>query len=114
MAEEEEKLLHRAFVQMTDGVTMVADTGVETTEEQTRSVLEQSFHLSELDDKTFHRVIVLPITTKTRWEGHAINFCPRCGRNLTESQYHSYGRIRCMDCNIMADIEIHKLEGVEE
>ena len=111
MEEQEERVLHRAIVQMTDGITMIAETSQETTEEETRKAISQALPIDHLTDDQFHKIITLPITTQERWDKKMINFCPRCGRNITNANYNYAGRIRCMECDIMADIEIHKTDS---
>lgn len=98
----EEKFLYKIHAQ-TDSISITATTDIEmTAAEAAESAVKDV--LSE--NSKYHSFVALPITTQERWENGSINYCPRCGTNISEYGLHENARTDCQECDASLDINI--------
>lgn len=112
----EEKKLHRIIAQK-EGITITATTSHDMTIKEVEESAVASV-LGGVDEQVnFKHFIVLPITTEERWNEGAINFCPRCGSNISDFGLDNYTHSDCHDCgasfHVQIDVEIEEDEEDE-
>lgn len=91
-----EKQLYRIYAQK-EGITMIGHTDEITQEEITKAAT--NLLMTALDEKLdMQPFVVLPITTKERFDTGCINFCPRCGNNIAEYELEQNEDFDCFHC----------------
>ena len=98
----EEKELYRILAQR-DGLTIT----VEMREEHTFDELKERVLCEEIFNVTLDKCqpfVIQPLTTKERWEEQCINFCPRCGVNITTYEIEQNGEFECHSCDTHVEI----------
>lgn len=102
-----EKYMYRIIAQKT-GITITAETSNDVTfdEAKTIGIADVLGGVDKLVN--FEPFVVLPITTKERWDEGTINFCPRCGKNLGDYGLETYGNFDCDSCGASMEVQIHR------
>ena len=100
---KEEKQIYKILAQK-DGVTLTANTH-EVTYDEAQKIANK--FISEIHkDITFEPFVVLPVTTKERWDSGFINFCPRCGASLQDEELEQYADVYCHECDASMGIQV--------
>jgi DNA-directed RNA polymerase subunit RPC12/RpoP len=108
------KLLYRIMAQ-TDTMTVSADTAVELTLAEAR---EKTIKSVLNPDGQYNNHILQPIGTLNGWKYGHINFCPRCGKNISEEMgdsrdiVNNYQQCDCPECD--AEVMVHIIRTPEE
>lgn len=109
---EEKKLLYRSIGQTVSGLTITADTHRAVTQEEAVSQAKQ-YVFVDAYKKELIPFVSLPICSEYQWKHGNINFCPRCGRNITDQitdddpEYaESDQTFECWECNAHIYVEI--------
>lgn len=101
---KEENQMYRILAQK-EGITITAETSNNVTFEEAKKTAIAEV-LGGIDKVVnFQPFVVLPISTKERWENHSINFCPRCGTNIQDHELENTDFFDCYECN--ASIHVH-------
>ncbi|MBX9972528.1 hypothetical protein [Cytobacillus firmus] len=109
----EDKMLHRIIAQK-KGITITAETKNDVTLEDAKEIAIYEV-LGGVDEiLKFEPMVVLPITTKERWEEGTINFCPRWGTNLQEYDLQQYANFDCDSCSASMEVQINHFSLDEE
>lgn len=109
-----QKQLYRIIAQ-TNELTITAETSKELTADEARE--EAIKHVLSPTGK-YNNHILQPIGTLNGWKHGHINFCPRCGKNISEEMGDSSDMVNnmqefeCPECE--ADIYVHIKRTVEE
>jgi hypothetical protein len=74
------KKLYRIITQ-TEGMTITAETSHDMTESEARNAAEKDVLSPNGKYKPY---VLVPICTEFQWKYGQINFCPRCGHNISE------------------------------
>lgn len=112
MNKKEEKKIYKIIAQK-EGITITAETHETTLEEVTETAIEEV--LGGVDKAVdFRPFVALPVTTKERWDAGYINYCPRCGANISEYDLGEYANTDCYECNASLDINVSVYNHSEE
>lgn len=112
MSKPEEKMIYRIIAQK-EGITITAETKEMTFEDAKKTAIAEV--LVGVDKSLeFNPFVALPVTTQERWEAGYINFCPRCGANISEYELEEYANMDCFTCDASLDIQIHSYGTDEE
>jgi predicted Zn-dependent protease len=109
MTKSEEKLLYRIIAQKKH-ITITAQTEVEMTEEEARKTVMEEIMDGVHKEVDLEPCVVLPITTKERWDRKCINFCPRCGANLHDYELEQSENFECFECETSMKIHIYSYD----
>ncbi|MEK5394100.1 hypothetical protein NSQ59_27750 [Margalitia sp. FSL K6-0131] len=103
---KEEKMIYR-IVAHKEGITITAETQNDVTFDEAKKIAITD--VLGMTNKTiqYEPFVVLPVTTKERWEAKTINFCPRCGANLKDYELEESANFECYECDTSMDIHIH-------
>lgn len=106
MSKKEEKYIHRIIAQK-EGITITAETSNDVTYDEAKQTAIAEV-LGGVDKVVgFQPFVVIPLTTKERWEDKTINFCPRCGTNISDQELEQYATFDCFNCDTSIDVQIH-------
>ncbi|WP_096199494.1 transposase [Bacillus sp. FJAT-45350] len=106
MSKKDEKYIHRIIAQK-EGITITAETSNEVTFEEAKNTAIAEV-LGGVDKVvSFQPFVVIPLTTKERWDDKTINFCPRCGSNLKDYELEQAASFECLECDTSMDVHIH-------
>lgn len=103
------------IIAQTDSMTISADTVKELTEQEARETAKESV-VSPTGN--YNNFIVQPLGTLNGWKYGHINFCPRCGKNISEEMgdssniVNNYQEFDCPECE--AEIFVHIKSTLEE
>ena len=113
MTKTEEKQIYRIIAQK-EGITITAETlGEMTMEEATKTAIADV--LGGIDKAVkFQPFIAVPITTEERWKAGYINFCPRCGANISDYDLYENADTDCFECDASLDIHVEVYNPNEE
>jgi hypothetical protein len=112
MSKSEEKMMYRIIAQK-KGITITAETSNDVDFEEAKNIGFAEV-LNGVDKAVqFEPFVVLPVTTKERWEEKTINFCPRCGANLKDYELEQYANFDCYECDTSMDVHIHHFDFEE-
>lgn len=96
----EEKMIYKVMAQK-DGYTITAQT------EQLKfddAIQAATLLISrETDLRPF---VLIPVSTKKRWQEGTINFCPRCGANLKDYELDTYADFECSSCDASVKVTV--------
>lgn len=103
---KEEKQIYRIIAQK-QGITITAETSIEMTMEEAENtaVAEVLGGVNQLIN--LKHFVALPITTEERWKAGHINFCPRCGKNISEFGYEDTLTSDCHNCGADLVVFVH-------
>lgn len=104
MNKPEEKKIYRIIAQK-EGITITAESKEMTMKEATETAIAEvlgGVHKA----LNFQPFIAVPVTTQERWDAGYINFCPRCGANISEYELEEYANTDCFECDTSLDIHI--------
>ena len=104
---KEEKQIYKILAQK-EGVTLTANTH-EVTYDEAQKIADKFINSIHKDVK-FETFVVLPMTTKERYDSGFINFCPRCGANLQDEEFENYADFVCFECDATIQIHIYEVE----
>lgn len=104
MVKSDEKQMYRIYAQK-EGLTAKFDTNETTVKEIKETVVDIVLGDPE-KSKEYQRYVVLPITTKERWEEGCINFCPRCGANISDYSLGNFAITDCFECDANIDVYV--------
>ncbi len=108
------KLLYRIIAQ-TNELTITAETSKELTAEEAR---EEAIKHVLIPGGNYNNHILQPIGTLNGWKYGHINFCPRCGKNISEEMgdsseiVNNVQEFECPECEAEVFVEI--IRTVEE
>lgn len=83
------------------GVTIAAHTAHDVTKEEAADIAK-----NELFKAKQIPFVILPLTTEDRWQDGSINFCPRCGENISDFGMDDFGSSDCFHCDASFDVSI--------
>jgi hypothetical protein len=106
LKKQEEKMLYK-IVGQKQGITITCETSDDVTYEEARNIAVKEVLGGLTKALSFNPFVLLPITTKERWEDKTINFCPRCGENLHEYDLEQSDRFDCHSCDTSMEVHIH-------
>lgn len=110
---KEEKQLYKIIAQK-EGITITATTSEDVTFDEAKNIAITSV-LGGVDKLIeFEPMVLIPITTKERWEYGTINFCPRCGTSLQDEELERYADVYCHECNASMEIQIFDVGDDDE
>lgn len=108
----EEKMIYRLLAQK-EGITITAETKEMTMEEaKATAIAEVLVNVDKTLD--FQPFVALPVTTQERWDAGCINFCPRCGTNLSDYELDEYANTDCHSCDASLDIHVQVYDSDED
>lgn len=107
---KEEKKMYKIIAQK-EGITITAETNGDITFEEAKKTAITEVLNGADRAVTFQPYVVLPITTKERWDNHSINFCPRCGANIQDHELENSDFFDCYECDSTVEIHIHHFES---
>ncbi len=112
MGKSEEKQIYRVIAQK-EGITITAEMAREMTKKEAveAAINEVLGGADKVVD--FQPCIAVPITTQERWNKGYINFCPRCGTNISEYELYDFADTECHECNASLNIQIHSYNSNE-
>lgn len=111
---DNDKQLYRIIAQ-TNEITVSADTTAEMTAAEARKAAEDSV-LSPTGN--YRNYILQPMGTLNGWKYGHINFCPRCGKNISKEMGDSrdivtdWQEFECPECE--AEVLVHIIRTREE
>jgi hypothetical protein len=105
MSEFKEKQIYKIIAQ-NDGLTITVKTSCDITFEEAEKIAKNSVLVGAFKNEKFQPYVILPITTKERWDDRAINFCPRCGANISEYELRSFDFFDCYECDSSIQVQI--------
>ena len=113
MSKPEEKQIYRIIAQK-GGITVTAETSHEMTmEDATKTAIADV--LGGVDKAiNFQPYVALPITTEERWKAGYINFCPRCGANITDYELYEHADTDCFECDANLNISVNVYNADED
>ncbi len=105
MSKSEEKKLYRVIAQK-EGITITAEMSREMTMKEAvdAATTEVIGGVHKIVD--FQPCVAVPITTQERWDEGYINFCPRCGANISEYELYEFAETECHECDASINIRI--------
>lgn len=110
---EEEKMIYRIVAQR-EHMTITADT----VEELTMDEAEKTAIANVLGGVNalvgLKPFVALPITTKERWDAGKMNFCPRCGTNLSDCDLEETAYTDCSNCDVSLEVHIQLHDEIED
>ena len=110
---KEENQMYRVLEQK-EGITITAETSIDLSFEEVKKTAIVNV-LGGIDKAVkFQPFVVLPITTKERWEDGSINFCPRCGKNLAEQELERYATFDCYECKASMEVQVHTFDNEDD
>lgn len=104
------KQLYRIIAQ-TDGITITAETSKELTETEAR---EEAIKHVLLPTGNYNNHVLQPIGSLNGWKYGHINFCPRCGKNISEEMgdsseiVNNMQEFECPECEAEVYVEIKR------
>ena len=110
---KDKKVVYRILGQR-DGVTMTAETSNELTFDEAKEVAIDGLFGGVNNLIGLQPFVLMPITTKERWSEGSINFCPRCGTNVTDYELEQFGSFECHTCNAQVGVQIEVEEEYDE
>lgn len=101
---EDTKKLYKIIVQ-TETITISAQTSNDVSWNEAAEIAQKDV----LHGQNYRNFVALPVCTVEQWEGHNVNFCPRCGHNLAEydDSVDNEFRSDCPNCYAELDITIY-------
>lgn len=82
-----------------EGITVTADTSGDVSKAEAKEIAVKEVLMGADKVPSYQHFITLPITTQDRWDQGFINFCPRCGANISDHQHENYANFECHECD---------------
>lgn len=101
----ENELIYRIISQV-EGLTIEVQTTPLPSKKEAVAIGIGEIERVGLQTNAVQPCVALPITTQERWDSLCINFCPRCGSNITDYELESIGDFECFECNANLHINI--------